>query len=78
MLLLGHVSVSLVLEGIAKLFSAMAIPFTFPLAMNKNSGFSTSSKNAGYFACLFVFYYGHPSEHEMMSLYGFDFHFCND
>ena len=46
--------------------------------MNKNSDFSTSSKNACYFAYLFVFYYGHPSEYEMVSHYGFDLHFSND
>ena len=35
-------------------------------------------KKCWLFCLLVVFYYGHPSEHEMMSLYGFDFHFSND
>ena len=56
--------------------------FVFPLAMHKDSDFSTSSPTHFPFLSLLLFFFflntGHPSGYEVVSHCGFDLHFPND
>ena len=70
-----HCMVNLCLTSLRneRMFSKVAAPFIFLPAVFKGSNLSTYIFLNTYYLCFL--YYSHPSGYDMVSHYGFDFHF---